>query len=170
MQRAYRIGARRLTLAVQRAAADRFTVSVDGTPTEVEATLIDPSTVRIIVDGVAHTLPVVGVAGTYHVAIAGEAYVLTPEATGATAAEHSSVLAVPQIVAPMPGKVLQVLVQPGQQVAAGDGLLILEAMKMEHRIVAEAPATVHAVHVEAGQMVDAGTVLVELDYKDGTRS
>jgi len=100
MQRAYRIGARRLTLAVQRAAADRFTVSVDGTPTEVEATLIDPSTVRIIVDGVAHTLPVVCVAGTYHVAIAGEAYVLTPEATGATAAEHSSVLAVPQIVAP----------------------------------------------------------------------
>lgn len=164
MQRAYRIGARHLTLAVQRAAADRFTVSVDGAPTEVEAALIDPSTVRIVIDGVAHTLPVVCIAGTYHVAIAGEAYVLAPETAGTAGADHPSVLAVPQIVAPMPGKVLQVLVQPGQQVAAGDGLLILEAMKMEHRIVAEAPAVVREVHVEAGQMVDAGAVLVELEY------
>ena len=73
-------------------------------------------------------------------------------------------LASPQIVAPMPGKVLQVLVRAGQQVAAGDGLLILEAMKMEHRMTAEAPATVRAVHVADGQMVDAGTVLVELEY------
>jgi len=40
-------------------------------------------------------------------------------------------VAAPEIVAPMPGKVLQVAVQAGAQVAAGDTLLILEAMKME---------------------------------------
>jgi biotin carboxyl carrier protein len=64
----------------------------------------------------------------------------------------------------MPGKVLQVLVRVGQSVAADEGLLVLEAMKMEHRIAAEAPATVRAVHVADGQMVDAGAVLIELEY------
>ena len=61
-------------------------------------------------------------------------------------------------------KVLQVLVELGQTVAAGDGLVVVEAMKMEHRIAAEADAVVRAVHVSAGQMVDGGAVLIELDY------
>jgi len=166
MQRSYRQGTRHLTVAVQRTAPDRFSVSVDGVQGEVEAFAVDPSTVRLVIGGVAHTLPVVCIAGAYHVAIAGEVYVLTPEAAATGGGESASVLAPPQIVAPMPGKVLQVLVRSGQHVAAGDGLLILEAMKMEHRITAEAPARVRAVHVEAGQMVDAGAVLVDLDYED----
>jgi pyruvate carboxylase subunit B len=57
-------------------------------------------------------------------------------------------LAAPEIVSPMPGKVTQVLVKEGDKVAAGDGLLILEAMKMENRLTAEAPAIVRKVHVE----------------------
>jgi biotin carboxyl carrier protein len=163
-QRSYRCGGRQLGVTVQRTAPGRFTVVVDAQPHDVEAALSDASTLQLVVDGVAQTALVARVGDAYHVAIAGEVYVLAPVAGAAVSASHAALLAPPQIVAPMPGKVLQVLVRPGQQVGTGDGLLILEAMKMEHRIVAEAPGTVRAVHVVDGQMVDAGVVLVELEY------
>jgi biotin carboxyl carrier protein len=164
MEHAYRSGARQIAVRVQRSGPARFSLIVDGRQYEVEATLLNASTVQLIADGVVHTLPIARIGDAYHVAIGGEVYVLT--ATGAAAGGDNDhpVLAAPQIVAPMPGKILQVLVRAGQAVAAGDGLLILEAMKMEHRMTAEAPATVRAVHVADGQMVDAGAVLVELDY------
>ena len=165
MERSYRYGTRRLAVAVQRSAAGHLTVAVDGEPHAVEATLLDASLLELVVDGTIRTLPIARIGDAYHVAIDGEVYVLTPEAAGTTADGEPAVLAPPQIVAPMPGKVLQVLVRVGQRVGSGDGLLGLEAMKMEHRIAAEAAATVRAVHVTDGQMVDAGLVLVELEYE-----
>jgi len=71
---------------------------------------------------------------------------------------------VPEVTAPMPGRVLEVLVQPGAHVAAGDGLVIMEAMKMENGLVAEAAGTVGEVQVAVGDMVDAGQVLIVLSY------
>ena len=63
----------------------------------------------------------------------------------------------------MPGKIIQVHVAAGDKVAAGAGLLIMEAMKMENEIKARRPGTVRAVHVAAGQTVDNGTLLIEID-------
>lgn len=162
MQIGYRSGGRHVVVGVHRDAPGRFTVSVDETPYAVEATLLDPSTIQIVIGGISQVAHVVRVGGATHVWIAGEVYQLTPE-SAAAATEHA-VLLQPQILAPMPGKVLQVLVEVGQSVAAGDGLIIIEAMKMEHRIAAEAAAVVRAVHVAAGEMVDGGVVLIELDY------
>ncbi len=68
-------------------------------------------------------------------------------------------LAVGSLVAPMPGTVLRVAVSQGQTVAAGDVLLVLEAMKMEHGVRAANNGTVAELLVEAGQQVDAGAVL-----------
>ena len=67
------------------------------------------------------------------------------------------------LVAPMPGKVLEVLVAQGDVVEAGTPLMVLEAMKMEHRIVAAADGTVVAVHFEAGDQVAQGAVLLDLE-------
>jgi acetyl/propionyl-CoA carboxylase alpha subunit len=61
---------------------------------------------------------------------------------------------------PMPGAVLSVAVEPGQQVAAGTTMMVVEAMKMEHPIVAPVAGTVTAVHVTAGDGVDAGAPLL----------
>lgn len=164
MERTYRYGGRQVTVTLQRTEAGRFAAQVEGQSHAVDAALLDASTLQLSVDGVSYLAQVARIGDAYHVAIGGETYALAPAAAGSAAGEHLSILAVPQIVAPMPGKVLQVLVRAGGEVATGDGLLILEAMKMEHRIVAEAAATVRAVHVSDGQMVDAGAVLVELDY------
>jgi pyruvate carboxylase subunit B len=62
----------------------------------------------------------------------------------------------------MPGLVLRVEVEEGQSVAAGDGLVVLEAMKMENEIKAPVDGRVTAVHVNDGQAVDKGTILVEV--------
>ena len=71
-------------------------------------------------------------------------------------------LAAHEVVAPMPGKVLKVLVTAGEVVASGAPLLVLEAMKMETTLYAESPATIAKVHAAPGDMVDHGAVLIEL--------
>jgi biotin carboxyl carrier protein len=65
--------------------------------------------------------------------------------------------------APMPGLVVRVQVQPGEQVAAGDPLVVLEAMKMENELKAGAPGTVKLVRVAPGEAVEKGQVLVEFE-------
>ena len=62
--------------------------------------------------------------------------------------------------APMPGKVVRVEVAPGQEVEAGEILVVLEAMKMEQAVRALAAGRIEAVRVEIGQQVDAGDLLV----------
>ncbi|HWO61741.1 MAG TPA: biotin carboxylase N-terminal domain-containing protein [Umezawaea sp.] len=63
-------------------------------------------------------------------------------------------------VAPMPGTVVRVSVEQGQRVGAGAELLVLEAMKMEHRVLASTAGTVAELRVTRGQQVDSGDVLV----------
>jgi biotin carboxyl carrier protein len=65
-------------------------------------------------------------------------------------------------VSEVPGTVLAVLARPGQPVAAGDTLVVLEAMKMEHRITAPRDGVVEEVRVEVGDYVDAHELLVTL--------
>jgi biotin carboxyl carrier protein len=65
--------------------------------------------------------------------------------------------------APMPGLVLRVHVAPGQQVVAGAGLVVLEAMKMENELKSVASALVKAVRVKPGEAVEKGQVLVEFE-------
>ena len=67
------------------------------------------------------------------------------------------------LTAPMPGKVLQVLVEVGQSVEAGTTLMVLEAMKMEHRIVAASDGIVTAVHFSADDQVEQGVELLSLE-------
>ena len=65
--------------------------------------------------------------------------------------------------APMPGLVVRIQVQAGQAVAAGAGVVVLEAMKMENELRAPTAGTVRAVRVAQGEAVEKGQVLVEFD-------
>ena len=68
-----------------------------------------------------------------------------------------------EIKAAMPGKVVKVLVEPGQPVEPGAGLLILEAMKMQNEVRSPGPGAVAAIRVQPGDTVAAGQVLVTLE-------
>ena len=65
-----------------------------------------------------------------------------------------------RVTSPMPGKVVRVLVKPGDEVKARQGLVVVEAMKMENELRAARDGRVREVSVAEGQSVDAGTVLL----------
>jgi len=65
-----------------------------------------------------------------------------------------------RVLAPMPGKVVRVLVKPGDEVKARQGLVVVEAMKMENELKAARDGRVREVSVAEGQSVDAGAVLL----------
>lgn len=79
--------------------------------------------------------------------------------TGGAARKDTSA----QLKAPMPGLVVRVLVEPGQQVQPGQGLIVLEAMKMENELKARTGAKIRSVSATPGQAVEKGQVLVEFE-------
>ena len=68
-----------------------------------------------------------------------------------------------KIVSPMPGKIVRVLVKTGDQVKAKQGLVVVEAMKMENELRAARDGRVRELAVTEGQSVDAGAVLLTVD-------
>ena len=74
-----------------------------------------------------------------------------------------SALMIKDIKAPMPGMVLEVNVESGQEVAKDDQLLILEAMKMENVIKAPGDGVVKKVHIEKGNPVEKNQVMIEME-------
>jgi pyruvate carboxylase subunit B len=67
------------------------------------------------------------------------------------------------VVAPMPGIILSIAVKEGDQVNAGDAILVLEAMKMENEIHAPRSGIVKTIHVSEGSEVRAGSELIEIE-------
>jgi biotin carboxyl carrier protein len=82
---------------------------------------------------------------------------LASQSRGGTGGKRSQ-----RVTAYMPGRVVTLLVQEGEEVSAGQGVLILEAMKMENEIRAEQGGTVSRFLVQPGQAVETGDPLFEL--------
>ena len=96
---------------------------------------------------------------TYHIEIKDELdQMLEKLGFGAVTGKH-----IKEIKAPMPGLVLQISVEDGQQVNEGDKILILEAMKMENSILMHTNGVIKKIIVSPGQAVEKGQVLVELE-------
>jgi len=115
------------------------------------------------------TLEVDGVRTTYDVAVVGDqvdvdwpgghlALRRTPRFV-----DPAERVATGSLLAPMPGTVVSVAVEAGQQVEAGQAVLVLEAMKMQHRVSAPHPGTVTEIDVKPGQQVAAGDVLAVVE-------
>ena len=68
-----------------------------------------------------------------------------------------------EIVAPMPGKIVRLLVAPGQAVEAGQGIIVMEAMKMQNELKAHRTGRVAAIPVHAGDTVSAGAILATIE-------
>ena len=121
------------------------------------------------ISGKEHSAHVVEHEDTLEVTVDGKIYTVTlPERKPAAkpvvkpAAPAAAPAGSNVVTAPLNGKITQVLVKAGDQVAAGDTVVMLEAMKMENSITAEAAGTVKAVLVNVGDQVDGGQALVEL--------
>jgi acetyl/propionyl-CoA carboxylase alpha subunit len=94
------------------------------------------------------------------VVIDGELYVF--DSGAAADPPNAGRLGSGRINAPMPGKIIAVLVRPGDRVTVGQGVIVLEAMKMESTLNAEIDGTVAQVTAAAGDLVEGGVLLVEI--------
>ncbi len=68
-----------------------------------------------------------------------------------------------QVTAPMPGKIVRLLVAPGDEVIAGQGLVVMEAMKMQNELKAARPGRIASIPVHEGDTVSAGDILAVIE-------
>lgn len=147
-------------------AEGRFTVTVFGEQHAVDARQAADGIWSLLLGATSHTVDVSERDGAYVVEVAGESYRIRVEeetryiirTRGAKAGAGGQVLK-----APMPGKVTHIEVAVGQAVKPGDGLIVLEAMKMENEFRSSAAGTVKEVRVQVGQAVNPGDVLVVIE-------
>lgn len=119
-------------------------------------------------EGVRYPVEIVSVRqNNYEVMVNGVSYNFTIETPFSLKrrqilAANAPVRDTEELVAPMPGKITNVLVQVGQEVNPGDSLVVLEAMKMQNTLTATAKGKVTAVKVKQGQNVGKDDLLVEI--------
>ena len=152
----------------------RFLVTVDGRTWEIDAARVDPMTLSLLIRD-ASAGPNVAQTWSHEVTVA-------PDPLGAglavrvgdvpvsvsmngrrrwgrgdeSAAGHSGP---ERLLAPMPGKIVRVLVKPGEPVSTRQPVIVIEAMKMENELKASQAGTVAEIHVRDGQSVEAGALL-----------
>ncbi|HRN50747.1 MAG TPA: biotin/lipoyl-binding protein [Anaerolineales bacterium] len=145
------------------AQGDRLRATVDGET--VEALVRQGQSLQLTLAGQPMDIAWAKDGRTIWLHVAGHSYQLERVAGGRAGSTAGS--AERSLRAPMPGQVRKVLVEPGQPVAAGSVLVLLEAMKMEVRISAGQDAKVAHIAVSEGQSVDKDQLLVELEPTDG---
>jgi propionyl-CoA carboxylase alpha chain len=137
-----------------------FTYDVGGQRGEARIIRSDDGQMELEIDGVQRTWSVVSDGLRYWVqGAAGEVRLVDVPRFPEPEREHVT----GGYAAPMPGSIEAVNVEPGQQVSAGQVLVILEAMKMEHLIMCTEDGTVTEVRVAVGEQVEAGQVLLVVD-------
>ena len=145
----------------------RYRVTLGGEVWEVDARLTAQGIYSLLIAGVSHVADVTDRDGACVVDVGDETYVIRVEEQTRyvirTRGGAAGGRAHQTLVAPLPGKITHVAVRPGDTVAAGDTLLVIEAMKMENELRAGGPGTVAEVRVQAGQTVNAGDVLLVID-------
>jgi 3-methylcrotonyl-CoA carboxylase alpha subunit len=144
------VGEQRHPVRLLERSGDRLTFELDGRVHAAHVSVTD-SSVRVVLGGreTAFTRHAAAGAGR----AAGSGYVPTAD---------------PMVRAAVPGKVLKVVARSGDLVDAGDPLVVIEAMKMEHTIVADQRGSVIEVHVVEGDTVQVGTLLVTCAWNGAT--
>jgi biotin carboxyl carrier protein len=145
---------------------DTLQFSLDGQPIQANAVEVAPNTFSILLGGQSfevHVTPLPD--GTLQVQTAEHEFIAQVVDPRAWRGRHTAAEAEgrQQILAPMPGKVIRVLVKAGDRVEAGQGLLVVEAMKMQNEIRSPKSGTVERVVANEGQLVNAGEVLAWVD-------
>ncbi len=168
------IGGRRLPVVVSRA-GNGFAVSIDGRERQVDAVRVDAHTMSILIaeggEGVrgqaisSHEVSIAAdpAAGQLAVHIGSTPIYITLNGRRrwGRVEDGAGTGSGPQrLVAPMPGKVVRVLVKHGEPVAARQPVVVVEAMKMENELRASRDGTVADVHVREGMSVEAGALLL----------
>ncbi len=165
------LGGRRRHVAVEPMGGTRFRVTIDGRPQVVDAVRAGARALSLILDADAGTsheaLVVAGAApGERLVWLDGRTAVVTVDGRrgrGKADLRPGHGAGTQSVVAPMPGRIVRVLVGVGDEVAPRQPVVVIEAMKMENELRSSWGGVVNDVLVTEGASVDAGRVLIVID-------
>lgn len=163
MQYAIEVNGRTRHVSIHRADG-RFMVRLDGRESTIDAVRVDAHTMSVLIGTSSHeaTMATDAVSGQCTATADGVPMAVLLDARRRLGRRDDGEEGTgPQrIVAPMPGKVVRVLVGIGDSVHSRQSLVVIEAMKMENELGASRPGAVAEVHVGEGQSVDAGALLL----------
>ena len=142
-----------------------FKFKIDGTEYTANVEEKEDGKLAVTVNGKAYEVEVPG-----HVAAAPKVQPVKPAAAAAPVAAPAAAPAAPKkasgagaaITAPLPGVITSIEVKEGDQVKAGQTVIVMEAMKMANNITAESDGTVKAILVQQGAQVQSGDALIEI--------
>jgi biotin carboxyl carrier protein len=147
---------------------DAYSVEIDGERHDLELVSVDGAVASLRFPSSGRNLRITyhqGVSGSWRITVGQREFdfeVLTPaEAVQAVSSVGDS--GPSRLTAPIPGKVVAVKIDVGDEVEPGQALIVLEAMKMENELAADQTGKVAAIHVVAGDTVEGGELLVELE-------
>ena len=158
-----RIGGREAVVSWRHIEANIYRVNIFDSSIEALVLSCDPVEIRLSLDGILRAFRIIEVGDRFylHSSLGSRVIERLPRhPVRQTSLGHGSAQS------PMPGQVLKIMVVAGQKVIAGDPLLILEAMKMEHTMRAVVDGVVEAVLVNQGEVVRPGQVLVQITSKN----
>ena len=138
-----------------------YRVTIGDKTLDLDLVKIGASDLSVLVDGVSHDIGLEKTPEGFAVLVRGDRFdvdlkdAVKGEALGKVA--HKGPL---RLTAPMPGKIVKVLVSVGETVEAGRGVLVMEAMKMENELKAARAGVVQEIKVKEGQAVEMGALLL----------
>jgi len=147
---------------------DGLRVCLDGREIPLDALPLGPSLYSLLIGGRSYEVDLFEVDGALMVLVDGQPFrveIRRDQDTPARVRRDRIVTPAGKemVTSPLPGKVAKILVAVGQPVRPGDGIIVIEAMKMENELKASCCGTVTEVQVEEGQSVNRGDLLVVIE-------
>jgi biotin carboxyl carrier protein len=143
-------------------AEGRWQCVLDGERVEVDAVIARPNVMSILIGGTAYEIKRERTASDMHLWVKSARFavdVRDPRSLRGRRAKGAGIEGPQKLLAPMPGKIVRVIVPAGQEVEAGHGVLVIEAMKMQNELKSPKKGTVKQIMVAEGASVSAGEVL-----------
>ncbi len=157
-------GEQAVDIVVERDDADNFIVTVNDRTYHVDARKLEGDFYSILDDGRSYEVVVEIDGDDYRVRRgADERHVRISDPLRRGRGPGEAPPGPENIVSQMPGKVVRVLVAAGDEIEAGQGVVVVEAMKMENEIAASKAGTVASIEIEEGQAVEGGTLLAVIE-------
>ncbi|NOX36555.1 MAG: biotin/lipoyl-binding protein [Calditrichaeota bacterium] len=169
MEKKYRHQGDEFTVQIANTSPDQFTISLNGHQQVIDIHPISDHRLSVHREGQTLDVYVAGTDDGYQVFINGHVFHIVrvdreSSRAGAHAQAQQDAFVENVIEAPMPGRILKIFVQEGQEIEADDRLFILEAMKMENEIRAPRSGVVKKIFFQENELVSLGQPIMELDF------
>lgn len=147
----------------------KYLIKRDGKEFDVDCQPISENCLSLVVGERAYTAFIAEDEGKKYISVQGEQFCVEEakaESGARSIAESATLNGIPTIASPMPGKVVKILVGEGDKVEKGQGLVIVEAMKMENEIRSPSAGVVKKINFKEGDLVDAAVPIIELKLEE----